>query len=260
MALFCAAITRDLDSSLTFLFLSLVHVFSTESLLVFRFKYPYRCFFFSWGEFPILFSDNLYSVDACIVCIVSNGCNQSFFRAFLYSFLGYVSMLRRYLQRWQVLFHLFLTHTVYLRHLWDVRPYAIVMSFLLVWSIGWSSLVHFKNGSENLSRGTVQVFNDVRVKDDQVFIGFLYSECSDFILIWLTDSFPHLSFFTFHYALGSFFLWQIPSLYLDYIFSLPLLFIYLFIYFFLSNYLFYYLFTLPNRLLCRGIRPPKYVS
>ena len=48
----------------------------------------------------------------------------------------------------------FLIHAVYVRHLWYVKPYNIVMSFLVLGSICWSSLVHFKNGPEYLTRRT----------------------------------------------------------------------------------------------------------
>ena len=38
------------------------------------------------------------------------------------------------------------------------KPSCIVMSYLVLWFIRWSSLVNFKNGPEYLMRGTAQVF------------------------------------------------------------------------------------------------------
>ena len=41
----------------------------------------------------------------------------------------------------------------------ECKGLCIVMSFLVLWSICWSSsLVHFKNGPEDLTLGTTQVF------------------------------------------------------------------------------------------------------
>ena len=43
------------------------------------------------------------------------------------------------------------------------KDLSVVMSSLIPWSICWSSsLVYFKNGSENLTRGTAQVFIHLR--------------------------------------------------------------------------------------------------
>ena len=68
-----------------------------------------------------------------------------------------VLMHPRYLEKWRVLFFLFLTHTAWLRYLWDVRTFALSWVFLFSGSICWSFLVHFKNNPEYLTRGTVQV-------------------------------------------------------------------------------------------------------
>ena len=63
-----------------------------------------------------------------------------------------------WLQCRQVLFlPPFLLHIVCQRNLWDTL--SMIISFLVLWSICLSSsLVHFKNGPEYLTRGTTQVF------------------------------------------------------------------------------------------------------
>ena len=122
------------------------------------------------------------------------------------------------LQCWKVFFFLFfLIHIVCQHHLWDVMPYA--WSQVFFWSICLSSsLVHFKNGPEYLTRGTAQVFvplirfllhsfvsssflvlliycflifffhfhlfDGVSIQDAQVSVGFLFSERSNLVLIW----------------------------------------------------------------------------
>ena len=103
---------------------------------------------------------------------------------------------------------------------------CIVISFLVLW-FPCSSLVHFKNDSEYLTRGTAQVFlfllcvsynivwfwvafllskdtlysfffhlplfDGVRFQYPQVFVSFLFSEHSKFFLIWLLHSVRHVS-------------------------------------------------------------------
>ena len=95
----------------------------------------------------------------------------------------------------------------------------IVISFLVLWSICLSSsLVHFRKGLEYLTKGTAkvfillvsfrqesfvsssflvllrysffnfvfhfQLFDGVSLRDAQVFVGFLFSEHSNLVLIW----------------------------------------------------------------------------
>ena len=121
------------------------------------------------------------------------------------------------LQCWQVLFpHPFLIHIVCQRHLWDVIPYAWSLVFLFFGPS--SSLCHFKNGPEYLTRDTAQVFiplirflqhsfvlssflillrysflffffhlhlfDGVRLQDVRLFVGFLFSERSNLDLIY----------------------------------------------------------------------------
>ena len=77
MALFCAAIRRDLVSLLRLPFLSHVLVFSWEISLEYRLKYPY-----SWFSFHFLFSSYCRSFDTYVVCVVSGYYNQSCFDLF----------------------------------------------------------------------------------------------------------------------------------------------------------------------------------
>ena len=70
-----------------------------------------------------------------------------------------VSMHRYYLEYWQDLFLLFFfTHTVCPSHLWDVCILCVVTSFLVLWSVCWSSfLVYFKNGPDYFTKRTALV-------------------------------------------------------------------------------------------------------
>ena len=114
----------------------------------------------------------------------------------------------------QVLFPLlFLTHTVCLRHLWDCKALCLIMSFLVLRFICWSSLVHFNKSPEYFTKDAAQVFiplmkflqydlvfsffrgillylffhlrmfNGFRFQHSQRFVGFPFSERSDFFLI-----------------------------------------------------------------------------
>ena len=78
---------------------------------------------------------------------------------FLCSLRVVVSIPRRCFQCWQI--HFFLLFWTY--HLspsslqW--KALGIIMSFLVFWSIFWSSsLIHFKNSPEYLTKGTAKVF------------------------------------------------------------------------------------------------------
>ena len=72
MAFFCVGIRRDHVSFLKFPFLSHVHFFSCEMLFISRLKRPKDLFFF-----PFLFPSYCHSFGQRVVCLVSDGCNQS---------------------------------------------------------------------------------------------------------------------------------------------------------------------------------------
>ena len=161
-----------------------------------------------------------------VVCVV-----PVFLRAFLCSLQVVVLMHQRWLQCWKVLFLiLFLIRIVCQRHLWDVMSYARSLVFLFSGHFLNSSLVHFKNGPEYLTRGTAQVFIPlIRILQysfvsscflvllrysflifsfnstclvesaSQVFLAFLFFMHSDFFLIRLFHSVRQVSFSAFHF-------------------------------------------------------------
>ena len=73
IVLFCAAIRRDSVSLLRFPFLSHIHIFSCEMLLIIPLKTSIELIFI-----PFLFSGYCRSVYPRVVSIVSRCCNQSF--------------------------------------------------------------------------------------------------------------------------------------------------------------------------------------
>ena len=79
-----------------------------------------QMFFFSF-----LFS---YYYCSIVVCVVSGRYNWLFFALFLCS-LRVVWMYRQQYYCWRVFFLLFLEHIVCVRHLWDVRQYALSWVF-----------------------------------------------------------------------------------------------------------------------------------
>ena len=106
--------------------------------------------------FPFLFSGYFFSADTRVVTIVSDGSDQSSSTLFYVVF----ELLFWCLQCWHVFFLLlFLTHIVFSTSSLGYKALCMVISFLVLWSICLSSsLIHFKNGLEYLTRGTAQVF------------------------------------------------------------------------------------------------------
>ena len=109
------------------------------------------------------FSSHFFLVISVILMLVFSALllvNEiSLLCAFLCCLLAIVSIHRRYLQCWQILFLLYLTHTVCQRHLWDVRLYACSLVFC--------SLVHFKNDLDYLTR------------DSSSYLSFWWHFCSE---------------------------------------------------------------------------------
>ena len=147
-------------------------------------------------------------------------------------------MHQRWLECRQIPFLLlFSTHTVCLRHLWDVRPNTSSWFFLfsgpLVEVLFWSTLkvvpsiirgriarvfiplIRFLLRSLVSSSFLVpliysfffllRMFNSVHSQYYQVFVSFHFSERSDFFLICYFYSFCHMLFSSFHYWYGIFF-------------------------------------------------------
>ena len=68
------------------------------------------------------------------------------------------------------------------------KALCIVMSFLVLWSICWSSLINFKNGSLYLTRGTAQLFIPL-----MIFLPYnLFSSSFLVLLRYLKKFFFHL--------------------------------------------------------------------
>ena len=124
MTLFCAAIRRDSISLLRLPFLSRVNVFSCEISLVCCLKYPNSCFSSHFFLFSFVL---LVLVLSELFWVALTSLPSALFLCIL---LVVVSMYRRYVEGWWVLFLLFLTHRVCLCHLYDVRAYASLLVFL----------------------------------------------------------------------------------------------------------------------------------
>ena len=152
MALSYAAIGRDSVSLLRFPFRSHIHVFSCEILFISRFKRPSSWFSFHFSFLVIVALLVLVSLELFLVAAI-------FLRDFVCSHRVVVSICQRCLQCWQVIFFpLSLTYSLSTSSQ-GCKALCMVISFLVLWSICMSSsLVHFKNGLEYLTRSTVQVF------------------------------------------------------------------------------------------------------
>ena len=111
MALFCAAIRRDLVSLLRFSFLCYVHV-ACSSL-----NMSIQLFFF-----PFLFSGYFCSIDPCVVSTVSGGCNQSSLVIFYVVFESLYRCINAIFNAGKLIFLLlYLIYIICRRHLCDVR-------------------------------------------------------------------------------------------------------------------------------------------
>ena len=125
MVLFCTAIRRDSVFLLRFLFHGHVQVFSCEISLVCRFKCSYNCFSSHFYFLVIFVPLKLVLFILFLVVVISLpswNFMQSYSRCIDVSTLSWMLVSPFPL--------LFLTHTVCLRHLWDVRPYVSSWVFL----------------------------------------------------------------------------------------------------------------------------------
>ena len=109
--------------------------------------------------FPFLFSSYYCSADPCVVSVVSARYNQSFFLLFMWSSRRLIDISTL---SWMLVSPLpsSLLDTYSLSIIYLVcKALCIDMSLLVLCSICWSSsLVHFNNGPEHLTRETTQVF------------------------------------------------------------------------------------------------------
>ena len=193
--------------------------------------------FVAWNVHIVFFlflcSGYFCTFDACVVCIVSGHCNHSSPTLFYVVFLSY--WWRKGLASIQVSWMLTrpfpVTYSLTTSYL-EYKALCIVMSFLGLWSICWSSsLVHFKNGPESLTRWTAQVFmllmrfllwsfisrsflvllwylifffyrplfDGIRFEYSQVFVSFFFSKHSDFSLILVVLFLSPFVVFRFHF-------------------------------------------------------------
>ena len=110
-------------------------IFSLNASLYYLCKFSLIrfCLFVAWNfhtkyVLPFLFSAHFCSVDICVLCNVSGPCDQSSFALFYLVFWSpfrYIDVILNALFRF-----LFLAHTVCLRHLRNVCPYASSWMFL----------------------------------------------------------------------------------------------------------------------------------
>ena len=199
--MFWAALTRDSISLLISPFVSHIHVFLVRVVGYLSLKTSIGIFFF-----PCSFSGYFCSV----VSIVSSGCDQCLSTLFCLVFESLYRGVNTVFNGSESPSSLFSWHIVCQRHPCDARPWCVVINFHVVWTISFrSSLVHSKNGLEYLTSGTVQLlipfisfppysfvsssfflfshfhmFDSVSNQNSPVFVGFLFSNCSDFFWIW----------------------------------------------------------------------------
>ena len=200
MALFCTTIRRYLISLLRHLFLRHFQVFSCEISLSLTPEMSLQLFFF-----PFLFSGSFCSLDACIVCIVPGGWNQSssalFFYVVLESFYRFIVAILNAGKSSSSFFS------------WHIQSVYVIHGIVL-WSICLSSFVYFKTGPEYITREQLRrlslwwyfcyivlvsssflvlflnfffhlhLFNGVRFQYSQILVGFHSNEHTDFFLIW----------------------------------------------------------------------------
>ena len=124
MALFCAAIRRDLVSLLGFDFLSHVQVFSCEMSLVSRLKRQKSCFSSHFCFLVIVVPLILMLVLFLVTVINPSLCFS------MLSSSRYIDASRLFSMLVSSLPLPSLTHIVYQRHLWDASPYVSSLVFL----------------------------------------------------------------------------------------------------------------------------------
>ena len=128
--------------SSNFPYLSHAQVFSCEISLVYHLKYQLLFFHF-------LFSGYCSFLYPC-VCAISGRCNQSFFGLFYVVIESSYRCINAFFNVGESSSFFFLdTYSLSMSSL-TCKALCIVMSFLVLWSICFSSsLVHFKNDPEN---------------------------------------------------------------------------------------------------------------
>ena len=148
IALFCAAIRKNSVSLLRFPFLSHVHVFSWEMLLISRLKRVQSCFSSYLCFLVIVVLLVLMLSVLFLVAVISPSPRFS-----LYPSSRYIDVPTLFSMLANALPPFFLdTYNLSTSSL-GCNALCMVISFLVLWSLCLSSyLVHFKNGPEYLTR------------------------------------------------------------------------------------------------------------
>ena len=257
-ALFCASKRRDSVSLVSFTFFGHVNVFSCEMSLVSRLKCPYSCFtshFFPVIVVPLLLAFWVFFL-VTVICLPSRFLSRSIDSSTLSSMLA------------SPLLSFFMTYNLSTSSLW-CKAVCIVISFLVFWFVSLSSSMiqewsRVSYEEDSLLLGScfilwfqaallfswdtflifvhLHLFDCISFQYSQVFVCFLFSECSG-IFLDLVVSFLHLCVVSrFSFVARRFFLRHSPSICPDSIFSPPIFF-FIFIYsiiYLLINSLFFY--------------------
>ena len=167
MALFCAAIRRDSVSLLRFPFLRHVHIFSSMMSLVSRLKTSIELFFF-----PLLFSGYCRPTAPHVVRIVFIGYNQSSSALFYVVFESLYRCVNAVFNAASPLSPSLLdTHSLSTSSL-GCNTLGMIISFLVLLSICLSSsLVHFTNGPEYITRGPPSIYPYDKVSTREFCLG-----------------------------------------------------------------------------------------
>ena len=178
--------------------------FSCEISFICLLKCPYSCFF------PFLFSRDSCCIDDCVVCFVSGGCYLASSEFFLCSLLGVISINRYYANKFYFSFSFW--HIQSINIISGMHRHEFPCSLLHLYKFfpcplqEWSRVSYERESSDIYPLGEISVmqfdfeqfscssevffffhlrlFNCVRFQYFQVFVGFLFSERSDFFSIW----------------------------------------------------------------------------
>ena len=151
MVLFCGALSRDSVPLLRFSIISYVHVFLCSISLVNHLKYLYSCFsfYFYFLIFVVFLFEFILLIFAAVINLT--------LLFFTYSLSSCVDASAQSAMLVSPPSSSFLD-TYCQCHLLDVRASCIMIIFLVLWSISWSSsLAYFRNVPEYLTRETEQI-------------------------------------------------------------------------------------------------------
>ena len=148
MVLFCVAIRRDSVSLLRFPFLSHIQVFSCEMLLISHLKRPYS-YFSSHFCFLVIVILLVF-----MLSVLFGDCNQSSSALFYVVFKLSYQCVNAVVNAGSPLPPSFLDTYSLSTSSMGYNALCMVISFLDLWSIFLSSLIHFRYGLKYLTKGT----------------------------------------------------------------------------------------------------------